>query len=92
MNGHSIKDHMAGAESATFQPPTGSGSNPAGFVGPAILQSHQPLAVKRMMAKVAARLAHDPMAMQQFCDRVYQLLWDDVRSQHERVHSYGKRY
>jgi hypothetical protein len=66
-------------------------SNPAGFVAPAILQSHHPLEVKQMMAKVAAKLAHDPEAMEQFCDRVYQLLCDDVRAQHERAHSYRRR-
>ncbi|EDX83382.1 hypothetical protein S7335_562 [Synechococcus sp. PCC 7335] len=83
---------MTGAENATFLPPFSSVANPVGFVAPAILQSHQPLAVRRMMAKVAVRLAHDPMAMQLFCDRIYQLLSEDVRSQHERAHRHSKRY
>ena len=90
MTGHT-KNSMTGAENATFLPPIGPVSNPVGFVAPAILQSEQPAAVKQMMARVAIRLAHDPMAMQQFCDRIYQLLCDDVRAQHERAHSYRRR-
>lgn len=79
-----------GAERATFLPPTGSMSNPVGFVGPAILQSHHPLEVKRMMAQVAAKLANNPMAMAEFCDRVYQLLREDIQAQQERAS--GRRH
>lgn len=82
---------MSGAEQATFLPPHGSISNPAGFVAPAILQSQQPLEVKQMMAKVAVDLVNDPIAMQEFCNRVYQLLREDLQGQHERAHRDGKR-
>ncbi|MBE9079833.1 hypothetical protein IQ241_21475 [Romeria aff. gracilis LEGE 07310] len=85
-------DSTKGAEQATFLPPSGSISNPAGFVAPAILQSQPPLAMKQMMAKVAEQLAHDPMAMRQFCDRIYQLLCDDIRAQQERAQRYGRRH
>ena len=60
---------MTGAEQATFLPPYGPVSNPAGFVAPAILQSQQPLEVKQMMAKVVVALVNDPIAMQEFCHR-----------------------
>lgn len=77
-------DPKAGAQQATFLPPSGSVSNPAGFVAPAILQSHHPLEVKQMMAQVAIKLAHNPMAMAEFCDRIHQLLRDDIQTQQER--------
>ncbi|MBE9067008.1 hypothetical protein IQ260_10105 [Leptolyngbya cf. ectocarpi LEGE 11479] len=74
----------AGAEQATFLPPTGSVSNPAGFVAPAIVQSNHTLEVKQMMAQVAVKLSHNPMAMEEFCDRIHQLLRDDIQTQQER--------
>ncbi|MEM6253175.1 MAG: hypothetical protein AAF821_09655 [Cyanobacteria bacterium P01_D01_bin.156] len=83
-------DLGTGAEQATFLPPNGSISNPVGFVGPAILQSTHTLEVKRMMAKVAVQLANDPMAMEQFCDRIHQLLRDDLQAQQERAS--GRRH
>lgn len=83
-------DLGTGAEQATFLPPSGSVSNPAGYVGPAILQSNYTLEVKRKMAQVAAQLAHDPIAMEQFCDRIHQLLRDDLQAQQERAS--GRRH
>lgn len=83
---------LRGDEQSTRLPPSSSVSNPVGFVAPAILQSNQPLAIKQGMAKVAAQLAKDPMAMRQFCDRIYQLLRDDIQAQQERAHSYGRRH
>lgn len=80
------------AEQATFLSPSASVSNPAGFVAPAIVQSNHPPEVKRMMAKVAEKLANDPMAMRQFCDRIYQLLRDDIQTQQERSYGYGRRH
>ena len=78
-------DPMAGAEQATFLPPSGMVSNPAGFVAPAIVQSNHMLEVKQMMAQVAVRLTQNPMEMQQFCDRIHQLLRDDIQAQQERA-------
>lgn len=80
-----------GAEAATFLPPTGAIAAPVGFVGSAIFQSAQPPEVKAKMAEIAAELSRDPVAMQLFCDRVYQLLHDDIQQQQDRSHSYGKR-
>ena len=85
-------DPSAGDEQATFLPPHWPVANPLGFVAPAILQSNQPPAVKQKMAQVAATLVDDPMAMRQFCDRIYQLLKDDVRSQQERSYRYRRRH
>ncbi len=78
-------DPMAGAQQATFLPPSGSVSNPAGFVAPAITQSNHTLEVKRMMAAVAMTLANNPTAMEEFCDRIHQLLRDDIQAQQERA-------
>ncbi|MEO0459029.1 MAG: hypothetical protein AAF152_20945 [Cyanobacteria bacterium P01_A01_bin.114] len=79
-------------EQATFLPPSGSISNPIGFVAPAIVQSHHPPEVKQKMAKVAVKLVHDPIAMRRFCDRIYQLLCEDIQAQQDRAHGYGKRH
>lgn len=78
-------DPMAGAQQATFLPPSGSVSNPAGFVAPAIAQSNHTLEVKQIMAQVAMKLANNPMAMEEFCDRIHQLLRDDIHTQQERA-------
>lgn len=78
-----------GAEQATFLPPARSVSNPAGFVAPAIIQSNHSLEVKQIMAQVAAKLSDSPMAMEEFCDRIHQLLRDDIQTQQER--SCGRR-
>ncbi|MEL6880853.1 MAG: hypothetical protein AAFY33_04090 [Cyanobacteria bacterium J06643_4] len=82
---------LLGADQATALPPSGVFSNPIGFVAPAILQSNQPPEVKQEMAYIAKQLATDPMAMRLFCDRIYQLLKDDLQAQQKRAHSYGKR-
>lgn len=80
-----------GAQQAIGLPPARSVSNPVGFVAPAILQSNHSPAIKQEMANVAAQLAKDPMAMRLFCDRIYQLLQDDIQTQKERAHGYGRR-
>lgn len=77
-------DPMAGSEQTTVLPPSSDISNPTAFVAPAIVQSHHTLEVKRMMAQVAEKLAHNPLAMQQFCDRIHQLLYNDMKLQQER--------
>ncbi len=82
---------LVGDENATFLPPNSAAVNPAGFAAAAILQSRHSASVKREMAAVAARLVTDPVAMRLFCDRVYQLLQDDLLIQQERIHSYGRR-
>ena len=83
-------DPNAGAEQATFLAPSSSVSNPAGFVAPAIVQSNHSLEVKRMMAQVAVKLAHNPTAMAEFCDRIHQLLRNDIQTQQERAS--GRRH
>ena len=83
-------DPKAGSEQATFLPPNTSVSNPAGFVATAITQSNHTLEVKQMMAQVAMQLTHSPTAMEEFCDRVHQLLRDDLQTQQERAS--GRRH
>ncbi|MEM9486346.1 MAG: hypothetical protein AAGA83_21930 [Cyanobacteria bacterium P01_F01_bin.116] len=83
-------DPKAGSEQATFLPPSGSVSNPAGFVATAITQSNHTLEVKRMMAQVAMQLTDSSTAMEEFCDRVHQLLRHDLQSQQERAS--GRRH
>jgi hypothetical protein len=67
-------------------------SDSVGLVEPAILQSNHSRVVKQKMAEVAEMLAHDPIAMRLFSDRIYQLLHDDIKAQQERTYGYGKRH
>ena len=83
-------DPKAGAQQATFLPPSSSISNPAGFVAPAITQSNHSLEVKEILAQVAMKLAHNPMMMEEFCDRIHQLLRNDIQTQQERAS--GRRH
>ncbi len=77
---------------AAFLPLSAAFSDSIGLVEPAILQSHHSPDVKQKMAEVAEMLAHDPMAMRLFSDRIYQLLHDDIKTQQERSFGYGKRH
>lgn len=81
----------AGDEKATFLPSDSAAVSPVGFAAAAILQSNHSQAVKQEMATVAARLVKDPNIMRLFCDRVYQLLQDDLRAHQERTHGHGRR-
>lgn len=92
LSGSSLANAIAtGAEQATFLPTNGHITSPAGFVMPAIYQSERSPEVKAKMVEVAARLAKDPISLRLFCDRIYQLLQDDIQQQQDRTHSYGRR-
>ena len=77
-------------EQAPFLPAAGGIADPVGFVAPAILQSDHSPELKQALLATAAELLNNPIAMRLFCDRVYQLLQDDLQIQKERVHSYGR--
>jgi len=81
---------QAGDEAATFLPPEYAAVDPIGFAAAAILQSQHSLAVKRELAAVAGQLVQNPLAMQLFCDRVYELLQDDLRLHRDRSPNYGR--
>ena len=80
-----------GIEQATFLPTNGHITTPASFVMPAIYQSERSPEVKAKMAEVAAQLTKDPISLRLFCDRIYQLLQNDIQQQQDRTHSYGRR-
>ena len=80
-----------GAVRAMFLSLVDETSSPVGSAALAIFQSDRAPEVKVKMAEAAAKLAKDPMAMQLFCDRVYQLLNDDIRLQQDRSYSHGRR-
>ncbi|MEO0870056.1 MAG: hypothetical protein AAFY17_16825 [Cyanobacteria bacterium J06642_11] len=42
------------------------------------------------LAKVAGDILADPILFRQLCDRVYELLQKDLRSQRERSYGYGR--
>lgn len=63
--------------------------SPAGFAAPGVIQSEHDLMA---MAQLAADLIDDPIALEQFCDRVYELMRDDLQRQRERSHGHGRRF
>ncbi|MEO0535840.1 MAG: hypothetical protein AAF215_18450 [Cyanobacteria bacterium P01_A01_bin.123] len=69
--------------------PNASVVAPAGFVAPGVIQSDRDLAA---MTRLAAELIDDPIALGQFCDRVYELMRDDLQRQRERSQGYGRRF
>jgi hypothetical protein len=85
-------DFLSESGEAAFVSPSAMFSDSVGLVEPAILQSNHSPAVKQKMAEVAEMLAHDPIAMRLFSDRIYQLLLDDIKAQQERTYGYGKRH
>lgn len=51
--------------------------------------SYQDLAEVRSLAN---QILQDPLQQQQLCDRVYQLMQEDLLQQQKRYRSYGGRY
>jgi hypothetical protein len=43
------------------------------------------------MGELAEEILHDPLAIQELCDRVYDLMVDDLRMQQTRNRGYGRR-
>lgn len=41
------------------------------------------------IVKLAAKVLEDPLLLQMLSDRVYQLMWEDLRNQRERQGNFG---
>lgn len=63
-------------------------ATPAGYVAPAVFQTRD----KQNLAKIkalAAKILHDPLLQIDLCDRVYELMLEDISLQRERIRHYG---
>ena len=64
----------------------------AGFIAPAIVQSNRTPEDKQAMEILAEAIMQDSQMMGRFCDRIYDLLRDDLKYQQERNYGCGRRY
>lgn len=82
---------LTGLSSQPVQLPIGGPSAPVGFSAPAWIQAQHSQQVQSCMA-IASEVLRDPLLLRQVSDRVYQLMLEDLREQHERTGDYGGRY
>ncbi len=78
------------ADREPFLPPHGT-QQPSGFGAPAHVQSQVSRQQQQQMAELADELLRDPLALTQFCDRIYDLMQTDLQQQQERYRGYGRR-
>lgn len=79
-------------ERQTQLPPSTEFASPMGASAPTFVQmSDQAQADLTAMNQLAQELLHDPLAMQALCDRVYDLMVQDLQMQQDRDRGYGRR-
>lgn len=61
---------------------------PAGYSAPAFVQTKDKNRVAQVKS-LAAKVLHDPLLQMDLCDRVYELMLEDLRLQRERARNYG---
>ncbi|HIK14515.1 MAG TPA: hypothetical protein IGS53_04375 [Leptolyngbyaceae cyanobacterium M33_DOE_097] len=79
-----------GAVSPGTLPPLAAPGGVMGSSAAVSVQVRDPRQVADLEA-LADQVLRDPVLLRQVCDRVYQLLLEDLRQQHERSRSYGGR-
>lgn len=47
---------------------------------------------RQAVMQLAAKVLQDPLAQSKLCDRIYELMQNDLQYQRERQHNYGRRY
>ncbi|MFW6359387.1 MAG: hypothetical protein ACOC0N_09290 [Chroococcales cyanobacterium] len=77
------------SEQQPFSKPIGSISIPAGYTASTFGSEH-PATERSQLSKMAAEVLQDPLLLRQLCDRIYELMQDDLRQQQERSRHYGK--
>lgn len=83
-------DSPSSSSSSVFFDRLETMATPAGYVASAVIQARD----KQNFAKVqalAAKVLHDPLLQQELCDRIYQLMLEDMSLQKERIRNYGGR-
>lgn len=70
------------AQGTSFLDSTTNSAKPLGYTAPAIIQSNN----KQNLAKVmpfAAKILKDQLLLSKLCDRIYELMKEDLRQQKE---------
>jgi hypothetical protein len=70
----------------------GNGVGVAGFTASAGILASETLAQNSALLQLAAEVLENPLLQQKLCDRVYELMQQDLRKQKERYHNYGRRF
>ncbi|MEC4806897.1 MAG: hypothetical protein SAJ12_11090 [Jaaginema sp. PMC 1079.18] len=66
--------------------------NTAGFTASTAILANETLAKNPQLLKLAAIVLENPLLQRQLCDRVYELMQEDLRRQKERCQNYGRRF
>jgi hypothetical protein len=65
-------------------------ATPAGYVTPARFQIQDQQNFAKIQA-LAAKVLDDPLLQRELCDRIYQIMLEDMSLQRERTRNYGGR-
>lgn len=63
-------------------------AKPAGYTAPVIIQSNNKEKLAKMMP-IVAKILKDPLLLNKLCDRIYELMQEDLRQQKE-YHNYRR--
>lgn len=69
-----------------------NGANAAGFTASSGILASETISRNPQLLKLAATILENPLLQRQLCDRVYELLQEDLRQQKERYRNYGRRF
>ncbi|WP_013322017.1 hypothetical protein [Gloeothece verrucosa] len=64
-------------------------TTPAGYVAPAVFQTSNKEYIA-LIKSLAAKALYDPLLQRDLCDRIYELMLEDMRLQKERIRQYGE--
>ena len=71
--------------------PSSDLTSPAGFAAPAAIQSQGQQVDRATLLNTASTVIQDPLLLRKLSDRVYELMLEDLRYQHERSRNYRSR-
>ena len=78
----------SGLDSEPFFKPSSELSSPAGFAAPPSIQCDSQQVDPTALEKTASQVLQDPLLLRKLCDRVYELMLEDLRYQGERSRNY----
>jgi hypothetical protein len=77
------------SQSTLFQKSSGNLAVPGGYLAPATIQTDSRDELVQTIS-FADKILSDPLLLRQLCDRVYELMLEDLRQQRERYRNYGE--
>ncbi len=74
-----------------FSKPNSDLTSPAGFAAPPFVHLERQQVDQAALLPTASRAIQDPLLLRKLCDRVYELMLEDLRYQQERSRNYRSR-